>query len=109
MTVSKTLMEAKDIPGGSVVKNLPAVAGDTDLIPGPGRPSMSWSNEAHVPQLLSLCSRAREPQLLKPECPRALAQQQERPTPWLESSPHSPELEKTPHSSKDPAGSKINR
>ena len=24
-------------PGGSVVKNLPAIAGDTGLIPGPGR------------------------------------------------------------------------
>ena len=27
---------------------------------------MPQSNKAHVPQLLSLCSRAREPQLLKP-------------------------------------------
>ena len=43
-------------PGDSVVKNLPANAGDTGLSPGPGR--------SHVPQLLSLCSRAREPQLL---------------------------------------------
>ena len=52
--------------GGSVVKNLPAAAGDTDLIPGPGRPYVSWSNEARVPQLLSLRSRARELQLLSP-------------------------------------------
>ena len=26
-----------DFPGGPVVKNLPANAGDTDSIPGPGR------------------------------------------------------------------------
>ena len=31
-------------PGGSVVKNLPANAGDTSLIPGPGRPYMQQSN-----------------------------------------------------------------
>ena len=27
----------KDFPGGSVVRNLPANAGDTGLIPSPGR------------------------------------------------------------------------
>ena len=53
-------------PGGAVVKNPPANAGDTGSIPGPGRSHMPQSNKAHVPQLLSLCSRAREPQLLKP-------------------------------------------
>ena len=31
-------------PGGSVVENLPANAGDTGLIPGPGRFHMLWSN-----------------------------------------------------------------
>ena len=32
-------------PAGSVVKNLPAKsAGDTDSVPGPGRPHMPWSN-----------------------------------------------------------------
>ena len=30
--------------GGSVVKNLPASAGDMGLIPGPGRCHMLWSN-----------------------------------------------------------------
>ena len=30
--------------GGSVVKNSPAKAGDTGLIPGPGRSHISWSN-----------------------------------------------------------------
>ena len=31
-------------PGGAVVKNPPANAGDTGLIPGPGRSHMLWSN-----------------------------------------------------------------
>ena len=54
------------LPGGSVVKNLPVNAGDTGLIPGPGRPNMLQSNLACAPQLLSPCSRAKEPQLLSP-------------------------------------------
>ena len=33
-----------DIPGGPVVKNLPANAGDTDLILGLGRSHMPWDN-----------------------------------------------------------------
>ena len=53
-----------DIPGDAMVKNPPATAGDTASIPGPGRSHMPRSNGAHVPKLLSLCSRAREPQLL---------------------------------------------
>ena len=47
-------------------KNPPANAGDTGLIPGLGRLHMPWSNQVCVPQLLSLCSGARELQLLKP-------------------------------------------
>ena len=31
------LKKSRDCPGGSVGKNLPANAGDTGLIPGPGR------------------------------------------------------------------------
>ena len=31
-------------PGGSVVKNLPASAGDMGLIPDPGRSHMLWNN-----------------------------------------------------------------
>ena len=53
-------------PGGTVVKNPPASAGDTGSSPGPGRSHMPRRNEARAPQLLSLCSRAHEPQLLKP-------------------------------------------
>ena len=40
---------------------------------------MLQSNEAHAPQLLSLCSGARELQLLKPMCPTVCALQQETP------------------------------
>ena len=53
-----------DCPGGTVVKNPPFNAGDTGSSPGPGRSHMPWSNKAHVPQLLSMCSRAHKPQLL---------------------------------------------
>ena len=49
-------------------KNLPANAGDMGLSPGPERSRMPWSNQAWAPQLLSLRSRAGEPQLLKPVC-----------------------------------------
>ena len=34
----------RNFPGGAVVKNLPANAGNTDVIPGPGRSHMPWSN-----------------------------------------------------------------
>ena len=40
---------------------------------------MLGSPSARAPRPLSLCSRAQEPQLPKPACPRARAQQQERP------------------------------
>ena len=43
---------------GPVVKNQPTKAEDTGSIPGQGRPHVLWSNQAHVPQLLSLRSRA---------------------------------------------------
>ena len=32
-----TMVTRKDFPGGAVVKNLPANAGDASLIPGSGR------------------------------------------------------------------------
>ena len=41
-------------PGGAVVKNLPANAGDTGSSPGLGRSHMPQSNWARKPQLLSL-------------------------------------------------------
>ena len=75
-----------DFPGGAVVKNLPATAGDTGSSPGLGRSHMPRSNQARVPQLLSLHSRVCKPQLLSPRAttteahaPRARAPQQEKP------------------------------
>ena len=38
------MCSAWDFPGGPMVKNLPANAGDTGLISGPGRSHMPWGN-----------------------------------------------------------------
>ena len=54
--------EILEFPGGPLVKNLPASARYTGLIPGLGRFHTAWDNWAHAPR--------------------------------LESSPHSPQLEK---------------
>ena len=76
----------RDFPGDTVVENPPANAGDTGSSTGSGRSHMPRSNEAHAMQLLSLHSRAREPQLLSPRdttteacAPRSCALQQEKP------------------------------
>ena len=58
--------QCEGFPGGSVVKNLPASAGDVGSIPDSGRSHMSWSKKAYVSQLLSLCSRAQEVKLPSP-------------------------------------------
>ena len=55
-TEQLSIAQHRDFPGGSVVKNRPASARAMGSIPG----------GSHVPQGLSLCSRAREPQLLSP-------------------------------------------
>ena len=62
----KELLNVKTqrFPDGSAVKDLADIAGDTGSIPGLGRSHVPQSNEACVPQLLSLCSRAGKPQLL---------------------------------------------
>ena len=54
-------------PGGSVVKNPPAIAGDTGSIPDLGRFHKPQSNQTRAPQLLSLRSRDREPQAVSPQ------------------------------------------
>ena len=79
----------QDFRGCAVVKNPPANAGDTGSSPGPGRSHMPRSNKARIPQLLSLRSGARKPQLLSPRAttpearmPRARALQQEKPPQW---------------------------
>ena len=74
-----------DFPGGTVVKNPPANAGDMSSSPGLGRSHMPQSNQVRAPQLLSLHSRAQAPQLLSPcattteaHAPRTRAPQQEK-------------------------------
>ena len=111
-----------DFPGGAVVKNPPANAGDTGSSPGPGRSHMPWSGWAPVPQLLSLHSRAHEPQLLSPRAtttkahaPGARAPQQEKPPQWDACArqrgvaPARRNLEKPARSNKDPTQPKINK
>ena len=72
-----------DFPGGPVVKNLPANAGDSGSSPGLSRSHMPWSDSTRAPQLPSLCSepgshsyRAHVLQLLKSTHPGAPALQQ---------------------------------
>ena len=60
-------------PGGAVVENLPASAGDTGSSPGLGRSHMPRSNWAREPQLLSLriwrlCSATREATIVRGPC-----------------------------------------
>ena len=38
----------EDLPGGSLVKDPPANAGDTGFIPDMGRSHVPWGNEAHT-------------------------------------------------------------
>ena len=91
------------LPLGTVVKNLPANAGDTSSILDLGRSHMPRSNLSGAPQPLSLCSRVWEPQLLKPMHSRARGLQEEKPLQcgaWaakLESSLRPPQLEKSSH------------
>ena len=76
-------MKSKDskvpfsFPGGSMVKNPPANAGDRSSIPGPGRSHMPWSNQAGAPQLSSLGATTTEPRRAQ-----ACALQQEKPLQW---------------------------
>ena len=56
-----------DFPGGPVVKNPPANAGDLGSVPGLGRFHMPQGSQAHARPLR------------KPTCRRAHALQQERP------------------------------
>ncbi|KAJ8779504.1 hypothetical protein J1605_012388 [Eschrichtius robustus] len=52
--ISKLKVKKEGFPGGTVVENLPANAGDTGSSPGLGRSHMPQSNWACEPQLLSL-------------------------------------------------------
>ena len=77
----------KGFPGGAVVENLPANAGDTGSSPGLGRSHMPRSSWAREPQLLSLriwspCSATREAALVRGQRTA------------MKSGPRSPQLEK---------------
>ena len=81
------LIHLRGFPGGAVVENLPANAGDTGSSPGLGRSHMPRSNWAREPQLLSLsvwslCSETREAAIVR------------GPRTAMKSGPHSPQLEK---------------
>ena len=80
-------------PGGSGVKNPPASAGDTGLIPDPGRSHMPWSNEAHGPSsqpgLQSRKATAAEPRALEPCSATREATTVRSCAPQIENSPHS--------------------
>ena len=41
-----------DLPGGPVIRNPPADAGDMGWIPGLGRSHVPWGNKIQAPQLL---------------------------------------------------------
>ena len=74
-------------PGGAVVENLPANAGDTGSSPGLGGSHMPRSGWAREPQLLSLhvwslCSTTREATTVR------------GPRTAMKSGPHLPQLEK---------------
>ena len=95
-------------PGDSVLKNLPANAGDMGLISGLGRSHMPRSKHhnywacAREPRSCNYWAHA--PQLLKPGCSRACTPQQEK-TPQWEACAR--QLEISPCSNQDPAQSKI--
>ena len=91
MTRSHRIKNFKSInsgfPGGAVVENLPANAGDTGSSPGLGRSHMPRSNWAREPQLLSLrvwslCSATREATMVR------------GPRTAMKSGPRLPQLEK---------------
>ena len=74
-------------PGGAVVENLPANAGDTGSCPGLGRFHMPQSGWAREPRLLSLCvwslcSATREAAMVR------------GPRTAMKNGPHLPQLEK---------------
>ena len=97
------LKELKEgFPGGTVVENLPANAGDTGSSPGLGRSHMLQSNWAREPQLLSLrvwslCSATREATIVRGPC---IA---------MKSGPHLPQLEKALAQKRRPNTAKNNK
>ena len=74
-----------DFSGGPVMKNPPAVAGDTSLVPGPGRPHIPRDRWALAPQWLSHAPEG-------PRSPAGEAPPVREPAAHLESSSRSPRL-----------------
>ena len=92
-----SLKAMRGFPGSSMVKNPPANVRDTGSVLSLGRSHMLQSSQAHEPQLLSLCSTAREDTAMRGSGTAT------------KSSLHSPQLEKSPSSNKDPAQPEINK
>ena len=78
-SVTKRKKKPKGFPGASVIKNLPAKAGDTSLIPDWEDSTCHW---ACAPETRSCNDWAHVLQLLKPEHPGAPVPPQEKPPHW---------------------------
>ena len=91
----------RDLPGGPVVKNPPANAGDTGLIPGPGRSHMPRSTEVRAPQLL-------KPAHLEPLLCNKRSHRKEKPTHCSEEQPSLPTTEKAGAQQQRPSTAKNN-
>ena len=77
----------------------PPNAGDMGSIPGLGRSHMPWTNDAHAPQLLSLCSRTKAE--ARETTARSLCATKK-------SDSHSPQLEKAFVQQQRPSAAKVN-
>ena len=82
-----SLKVQRGFPGGAVVENLPANAGDTGSSPGPGgshMPRSSWAREVQLLSLRvwSLCSATREAAIVR------------GPRTAMKGGPRSPQLER---------------
>ena len=100
------------LPDGSVVKNPPANAEDTGLIPYPGRSYMLCTTIEPVLQRPGTAALKPYPTNTEAHVPQSQFTTREatamsRPASQLKSSTHLLQLEKSPHSNKDPAQSKI--
>ena len=73
-------MRSWDFPGGALVRNPHANAGDTGSVSGPGRSHMPWSN-------LSLCTTTTEPARLEPVFLSKCSHHNEKPTHHSEVAP----------------------
>ena len=83
----------RDFPGGAVVKNPRASAGDTGSSPGPGRTHMPRNNWAREPQLL-------KPARLEPVFRNKRSHRNEKPAHGNEEQPPLAAATKTQHSQK---------